>query len=297
MAANFTKPVTSDLRADVLAYIRDNLAAQAKLFDGETLTGTPVNAIRYSSGNLRFEKWNGSAWGELALGFLPLAGGTLTGALSGTSANFTAGLTVNGSAVWHAGNLNPAGYLPLAGGTMAGILTTHNLTPDGNGTRALGADAARWAVVHSAEFREAGTALSARYSAAGHSHDFLPLTGGTLTGPLTGTSGNFTASLTVNGVAVSLSTHTHSYLPLGGGTLTGTLNATNAVFSGSIVAAAGIELGHASDTTLLRIAAGRASVEGREVVTLGFDASGARITRGTAAPSGGSDGDIYLQYV
>lgn len=65
--ANFTKPVVTDLRADVLQYIRDYMAAQAKMFDGDTLVSQPVNTIRYSSGNLRLEKWNGSVWAELPL--------------------------------------------------------------------------------------------------------------------------------------------------------------------------------------------------------------------------------------
>lgn len=268
MAANFNKPVTSDLRADVLQYIRDYMAAQAKLFDGETLTAAPVNAIRYSAGNVRFEKWNGTSWDALALGYLPLAGGTLTGALTGTSANFTGGLTVGGSAVWHAGNLNPAAYLPLAGGALAGTLTSRDIVPDGNNTRSLGADGSRYALVHATAFSEAGVALSAKYAALGHTHDYLPLSGGALSGALSGTSANFSSSLTVGGVAVSLNGHAHSYLPLSGGTLTGPLQVTT------------IEVGNASDTTLARVGAGRVSVEGvelgyRKIPTLAFSGGNA----------------------
>lgn len=64
-------------------------------------------------------------------------------------------------------------------------------------------------------------------------------------------AGAFT-SLTVNDVAVSVEGHTHTYLPLAGGTLTGAL----------VTAAAGIEVGHATDTTLTRAAAGIVAVEG-----------------------------------
>lgn len=255
-AVNFTKPVTTDLRADVLAYIRDYMAGQAKLFDGDTLTSPPTNTIRYSAANSQFEKWNGTTWAALTLGFLPLAGGTLTGGLTGTTANFTAGLQMNGNAVWHAGNLTPSNYLPLAGGTLSGVLNSLNILPTVNDASNLGSDTFRYAAVYATNFYEAGTALSAKYALAGHAHSYLPLTGGTLTGTLTGAAGAF-SSLTVGGVAVSLAGHTHSYLPLGGGTLTGALT----------TAAAGIEVGHASDTTLTRLAAGILGVEG---VALGY---------------------------
>ena len=284
-AVNFTKPVTSDLRADVLQYIRNYMDGQAKLFDGDTLTSPPTGAIRYSAAGTQFEKWNGAAWGALSLGFLPLAGGTLTGSLTGTSANFTTALQMNGNAVWHAGNLTPSNYLALAGGTLTGGLTTRDVAPEANNTRSIGTDLLRYAAVYATNFYEAGAALSSKYALSGHTHSYLPLSGGTLSGSLTGTSGAF-SSLTVGGTAVSLSGHTHSYLPLGGGTLTGAL----------VTATAGIELGHATDTTLARIAAGRASVETREIVTLGFSASSAKITRGTTDPVGGADGDIYFQY-
>lgn len=103
MPANFTKPVTSDLRDAVLQYIREYETAQAKMFAGETLTGTPTDAIRYNPSTTQFEKWNGATWAALALGFLPLAGGTMTGTLTGAGGTFTS-LSVGGNTVWHAGN-------------------------------------------------------------------------------------------------------------------------------------------------------------------------------------------------
>jgi hypothetical protein len=124
--------------------------------------------------------------------------------------------------------------------------------------------------VYATNFYEAGTALSSKYALAGHSHSFLPLTGGTLTGALAGTSGAFT-SLTVSGSGVwhsgnfnpasySVTSHTHSYLPLSGGNITGSLS------RGSL-----------------------------NVVTSSNGAP--NITRGTAPPTGGNDGDFYGQYV
>ena len=276
-AVNFSKPVTSDLRADVLSYIRDYMAGQAKMFDGDTLTATPTGTVRYSAANVRFEKWNGTGWVALALDLLPLAGGTLTGALTGTTANFTGGLQMNGNAVWHVGNLTPSNYLPLAGGTMAGVLNSLNILPTANSVSNIGSDALRYAGVYASNFYESGVALSAKYAANSHSHAYLPTTGGALTGSLTGTSasfsgsltaaaGNFTSSLTVNGTAVSLAGHTHAYLSTGGGSISG-----NLTIAGTLVRA------------------------GKGVVTSDYGTS-PYISRGIAPPSGGVDGDLYCQH-
>lgn len=114
MPLNFSNPVTSQDRAAVLQSIRDHVIALSKMLDGETLSGTtPVGAIRYNAGNVRFEKWSGVAWAELPLNFLPLAGGTLAGTLTGAGATFTS-LSISGNAVWHAGNFNPANYLGVS---------------------------------------------------------------------------------------------------------------------------------------------------------------------------------------
>lgn len=41
-------------------------------------------------------------------------------------------LVVNGSAVWHAGNFNPASYLPLSGGTISGGFQINSTSPQIN---------------------------------------------------------------------------------------------------------------------------------------------------------------------
>ncbi len=59
---------------------------------------------------------------------------------------------------------------------------------------------------------------------------------------------------------------------------------------------ADIELGHASDTTLTRSAAGQIEVEGRPIITHNDGALGSgEIYVSTSSPSGGSDGDIWLE--
>jgi hypothetical protein len=75
---NFTKPVTSDLRADVLSYIRDAINSQARMFNGDTLVSAPVNTIRWDSSVGRFQYWTGSAWGQLGINQIQSSGGMLT---------------------------------------------------------------------------------------------------------------------------------------------------------------------------------------------------------------------------
>ena len=57
-----------------------------------------------------------------------------------------------------------------------------------------------------------------------------------------------------------------------------------------------IEVGHASDTTLSRGAAGKLEVEGKPIIAHNDGALGSgEIHVSTSAPSGGSDGDIWLE--
>jgi hypothetical protein len=57
---------------------------------------------------------------------------------------------------------------------------------------------------------------------------FLLLSGGTLTGPIAATSGNFTQSLQVNGTGVSLSGHTHTASQISDSTIAGRALLTSA---------------------------------------------------------------------
>ena len=113
MSINFNLPVTSEDRATVLADIRAHVTALAKMLDGETVSNTPTGAIRYSSSNSRFEKWDGGAWIELDVFYLKKSGGTLTGTLTAATINATA-VNVGGAAVWHTGNFDPATKLGVS---------------------------------------------------------------------------------------------------------------------------------------------------------------------------------------
>jgi len=97
--------------------------------------------------------------------YLALGGGTLTGALTGT--------TINATSFVEGGTALSSKYLALGGGTLTGALT---------GT-----------TINATSFVEGGTALSSKYLALG---------GGTLTGALTGTTINAT-SFVEGGTALS----------------------------------------------------------------------------------------------
>lgn len=63
--ADFNKPVAGDTYVSVLQSIRDLFADNIKMLDGTGSTNVPTNAIRWSSTNKRWEKYNGTAWNEL----------------------------------------------------------------------------------------------------------------------------------------------------------------------------------------------------------------------------------------
>lgn len=61
---DFNKPVTTDLKTDVLQQIRDLQDALARM-DHSGSTNIPAGCIRWSDTNSRLEKWNNSAWEPL----------------------------------------------------------------------------------------------------------------------------------------------------------------------------------------------------------------------------------------
>jgi hypothetical protein len=194
-----------------------------------------------------------TAAGALAnLGGLPLSGGTLTGALNGTSASFS-GTLVAGSetlgspllpasggtgATTAAGALTNLGGVALTGGVMTGALTatqfngplTGNVTGNVTGTASN--------VTGTVPLGNGGTGATTAAGALANLGG-LPLTGGTLTGALTGTSASFSGTvvagtpigLTNGGTGATTAAGALANLgglPLTGGTLTGptTINST-----------------------------------------------------------------------
>lgn len=126
---------------------------------GETFTGTVSAGTLVGRGTVVVEGVSGGEGGQLVLGY---AGNTSLGGQGpgswnidvdassnlrvfqdradnsirfgftineGTGVtNFLASPTVNGGAIWHAGNFTPANYLPIAGGTLTGNITAPSFT-------------------------------------------------------------------------------------------------------------------------------------------------------------------------
>jgi hypothetical protein len=124
---DFTSPaVGQNYSSGYTPAIIANQLDLAKLLDSATVTisaGLVAGVKRYNSTNDLFEERNAgnTAWQEMPLAYLKLAGGTLTGGLTGTTANFTTSLSVNSQAVWHAGNFTPSSKQDALGYTAANV--------------------------------------------------------------------------------------------------------------------------------------------------------------------------------
>lgn len=86
MAGDFNKPVVTDAYASVLQSIKDLISDLAKGLDGTSTANIPTNAIRWSSANNRFEKYNGSTWAALASTFA-MNVASVAGKIPGLAAN------------------------------------------------------------------------------------------------------------------------------------------------------------------------------------------------------------------
>lgn len=85
--ADWSKPTLSSLYTDFLTEVKNRDDDIAKQFDGTTSTNLVTGYIRWNSSINRWQKWNGTAWAELAATYA-LTGLSLTGnaAITGTLA-------------------------------------------------------------------------------------------------------------------------------------------------------------------------------------------------------------------
>jgi hypothetical protein len=170
-------PITSTVATGTAPLVITSTTAvtnlNSDLLDGQHgsyFEGRDTTAVGFSAGTLTLTRTTGNLTVSLDGRYLPLAGGTLTGGLSGTTGSFSGQITstvATGTAPFvvtsttQVNNLNAqllggqlstyyaaasslASYLPLSGGQMTGALTLHSTGTNGfyNGT----GDAATYAL-------------------------------------------------------------------------------------------------------------------------------------------------------
>jgi hypothetical protein len=193
--ANWANPQLTSTYTNFVTEVKDRDVDLALQFDGTTSTNLTTGTIRWSSSANRWQKWSGSAWGEL----------TSTYALTGLS---TTGAATIGT------TLGVTGVTTLsAGGTSTTPATDNNTTNIATTAFVVGQAASVAPLI-------AGTATigtSLRYARQDHKHPTdttrAPLASPTFTGTVT-----IPAGASINGFA-----------PLASPSFTGTAN-----FSGNV---------------------------------------------------------------
>lgn len=173
--ANWSNPVLTSTYTDVLNILKDRDVDLALQFDGTTSTNLPTGTVRWNSTANRWQKWSGSAWGELTTTYALTGlsttgnasiGGTLqvTGTTSLAAATATTPATAdNSTAVATTAYVRAQNYAPLASPTLTGTPAAPTAAAGTNTTQ-----------IATTAFVNAEIA-----------NDALLLTGGTMTGAIT----------------------------------------------------------------------------------------------------------------
>jgi hypothetical protein len=141
--ANWSNPLLTSTYTNFLTEVKDRDTDLALQFDGTTSSNIPTGAIRWNSSVNRWQKWSGSAWGELtstyALTGLSTTGNATIGGTLGSGA-FTSSGTVTGTALLPTGSTVPGNgiYLPSANTLGIATATTCRVLVDSNGRVGIG---------------------------------------------------------------------------------------------------------------------------------------------------------------
>jgi hypothetical protein len=141
--ANWSNPLLTSTYTNFLTEVKDRDTDLALQFDGTTSSNIPTGAIRWNSSVNRWQKWSGSAWGELtstyALTGLSTTGNATIGGTLGSGA-FTSSGTVTGTALLPTGSTVPANgiYLPSANTLGLATSTTCRVLVDSSGRVGIG---------------------------------------------------------------------------------------------------------------------------------------------------------------
>lgn len=128
--ANWSNPQLTSTYTNFVTEVKDRDVDLALQFDGTTSTNIPTNTIRWNSSINRWQKWSGSAWGELtstyALNALSVSGTTSLATATATTVATADNSTNIATTAWvRAQGYSTAtgSFLPLSGGTITGNLT------------------------------------------------------------------------------------------------------------------------------------------------------------------------------
>ncbi len=95
--ANWSNPTLTSTYSNFLADLKARDEDLAKQFDGQTVSNLVTGAIRWNSSINRWQKWDGTSWGELASTY------ALTGLSTTGAASIGGALTVTGAAALNGG--------------------------------------------------------------------------------------------------------------------------------------------------------------------------------------------------
>jgi hypothetical protein len=123
--ADHSKPVLTDNYTNVLDQVRGRFEDQAKGFDPANTTATNIqtNTIRWTSASNKWQKWNGTGWGDLSnLYAINISGnsGTVTDGVYTVGTQTIAGFktfsqTLGASSDIQVGTINDGGKLTISG--------------------------------------------------------------------------------------------------------------------------------------------------------------------------------------
>lgn len=133
--ANWSNPQLTSTYTNFVTEVKDRDVDLALQFDGTTSTNIPTNTIRWNSSINRWQKWSGSAWGELtsayALNALSVSGTTSLATATATTPATGDNSTNLATTAWvRAQGYSTGGssFLPLSGGTVSGNLSVTGTT-------------------------------------------------------------------------------------------------------------------------------------------------------------------------
>ncbi len=182
--ANWSNPVLTSTYTDVLNILKDRDVDLALQFDGTTSTNLSTGTIRWNSTVNRWQKWSGSAWGEL----------TTTYALTGLSTTGNASIGGTFSVTGSTTLATATATTPATADNSTNIATTAYVRAQGYVAAAspalTGTPTAPTATLGTNTTQIATTA----FVNAEIANDALLLAGGTMTGAIT-LSGDPTADL------------------------------------------------------------------------------------------------------